>query len=106
MQGRSFVPVLTGEKNSHRQEIITGYHAAEDRCMRDLTWSFIQRPEGQPDELYNLNQDPLEKHNLIDDHTDEAKRLANSFGHYFRQRGTRVIKGIQGKYELSSSGLS
>lgn len=110
MHGRSFLPVLRGDTDTHREVIITGYHEAPDRCVRDQTWSYVQRPAGEPDELYNLAEDPRERHNLIDEYPEEARRLASAFGNYFRfqaQRGVSLtqIKGIQGKYELASGGI-
>ncbi len=111
MQGRSFVPVLRGDVDAHREVIITGYHEVADRCVRDQTWSLIQRPPGEPDELYNLIQDPGERVNLIDRYPDEAHRLARSFGGYFRLRSQPGIsqtqaQGVQGKYELASGSLA
>jgi len=107
MHGRSFLPVLRGDADQHRDVIITGYYEAPDRCIRDQTWSYIQRPQGQPDELYNLVDDPYERTNLIDEYPDEARRLAMMFGSYFRRGGRMVqVKGIQGKYELASSSIA
>jgi len=106
MQGRSFLPVLRGDTDSHRELIITGYHEAPDRCVRDKEWSYIQRPEGEADELYNLINDPQERSNLIDQYPEEALRLARAFGGYFRRGAAQVeVKGIQGKYELASSSI-
>jgi arylsulfatase A-like enzyme len=106
MQGRSFRPVLSGDTDTHRQTIITGYHEAVDRCVRDETWSYIQRPEGEPDELYNLAEDPKEHTNLIDRYPEEARRLAQTFGSYFyRSNAQTAVKGIQGKYELASGSI-
>lgn len=110
MHGRSFLPVLRDHTDKHREEIITGYHEAVDRCVRDQTWSLILRPEEEPDELYDLIEDPRERVNLIDQHSEEARRLARAFGSYFRPQAQRVpgrleVKGIQGKYELASSSI-
>jgi arylsulfatase A-like enzyme len=106
MQGRSFLPVLRGDCDTHREAIITGYHEAPDRCVRDSVWSYMQRPEGEPDELYNLVEDPCEHANLIDRFPNEARRLASAFGSYFRRGSTQVeVKGIQGKYELAGGGI-
>ena len=103
MHGDSFLDVLKRDSDSHRDAIITGYHEGADRCIRDATWSYIQRPEGEPDELYNLIEDPCERNNLIDQHPNDAIRLASQFGNYFRRHGrATVVKGIQGKYELAS----
>jgi len=110
MHGRSFLPVLKGNTDEHRQTIITGYHEAIDRCVRDRTWSLILRPEGEPDELYDLVEDSRERVNLIDQHPEEACRLARAFGSYFRMQAQRVpsrleVKGVQGKYELASGSI-
>jgi arylsulfatase A-like enzyme len=107
MHGRSFLPVLRGASDTHRDVMITGYHEAHDRCIRDQIWSYVQRPEGEPDELFNLAADPRERNNLIDRYPDEAGRLARAFGSYFRMGGAQtVIKGIQGKYEMASGGIA
>ena len=107
MHGRSFLPVLRGDADIHREVIITGYHEAFDRCVRDQVWSYIRRPEGQPDELYNLVEDPRERVNRIDEHPEEARRLARVFGSYFHRGVTQAeVKGLQGKYELASGGIS
>ncbi len=105
--GRSFLPVIKGDTEEHRKVIITGYHEAVDRCIRDHEWTYIQRPEKEPDELYQLKQDPSEQNNLIDEYPEEAQRLARSYGSLFRGKGLTQshVKGIQGKYELGSSGL-
>jgi arylsulfatase A-like enzyme len=106
MHGQSFAPVLRDQTDEHRQVVISGYHEAADRCVRDRTWSYVQRPAGAPDELYHLEEDPQERRNLIDQHPQEALRLARAFGSHFR-RGPALpaVKGIQGKYELASSGI-
>ncbi|MCX7795919.1 MAG: sulfatase-like hydrolase/transferase [bacterium] len=106
MHGRSFLPVVKGDKDSHRDAVIIGYYEGIDRCIRDLHWSYIQRPEGEPDELYNLDNDPKEENNLIDKYPEEALRLSSMFGSYFRNRNSsRIVKGVQGKYEMSSGSV-
>jgi arylsulfatase A-like enzyme len=106
MHGRSFLPVLRGDADTHRAVVVTGYHEAPDRCMRDRTWSYVRRPAGEPDELYNLIEDPREQTNLIDAHPEEAGRLAGAYGAYFQRGAAQVeIKGIQGRYELASGGI-
>ena len=72
------------------------------RCIRDRRWSLIERPAGQPDELYDLEADPRERRNLIDQHPEEAMRLAGQFGRIYRKEERRRIRGLQGEYELAS----
>lgn len=102
MHGRSFQPVLENETDEHRKAVIAGYHEGEDRCIRDQEWSYIQRPRGEPDELYNLTKDAKERTNLVDDYPDEARRLSLLFGIYHRRMQGRIIKGVQGRYEVAS----
>ena len=105
MHGKSFLAVLENEASEHREAMIAGYHDGIDRCIRDQERSYIQRPEGEPDELYNLVKDPKENVNLIDDHPEEAQRLSSLFGQYYRRAGVRVVKGVQGRYEVASGVL-
>ena len=103
LPGKSLMPMIRGEGQSVRDVIISGYYGAPDRCIRDKVWSYIRRPEDEPDELYNLVEDPAESHNLIDDYPKEAQRLAASFGVLYALQGAPV-KGLQGKYELEHTG--
>ncbi|MEM2970077.1 MAG: sulfatase [Candidatus Bathyarchaeia archaeon] len=105
MHGKSFLPVLNAETDTHRKAVIIGYFEGLDRCIRDKKWSYIQRPESEPDELYNLEADPKEKVNLIDKNPEEAQRLSTLFGQQYRRVSSKAIKGIQGLYELASSAL-
>ncbi|MBC7235907.1 MAG: sulfatase-like hydrolase/transferase [Chloroflexi bacterium] len=104
LPGESLMPVIRGEVEAIRQAVISGYYGAPDRCIRDRVWSYIRRPEGEPDELYNLLQDPKEQVNLIDEFPDEARRLAMQFGSLYALKGA-PIKGIQGKYELADTAV-
>lgn len=102
MAGRSFRPLLEGGAAEHRATAISGYYEGQDRCVRDRVWSYVERPEGQPDELYNLREDPRETRNLIDEHADVAVRLAGQYGSAWRRRLAHTVKGIQGQYEVAS----
>ncbi len=103
LPGKSLMPLIRGEVSEVRQAVISGYHQAPDRCIRDRVWSYIRRPEGEPDELYNLQDDPLERTNLIDRYPEEAQRLAGMFGSLYALKGV-AVKGVQGRYELAHTG--
>ncbi len=100
LPGKSLMPLVRGEATEHREAIIVGYHEAPDRCIRDRRWSYIRRPEGEPDELYDLQEDPGEARNLIDAHPEQAQRLAGMFGSLYALKGAPV-KGVQGRYEVA-----
>lgn len=103
MHGGSFAGVLQRRGDEHREAIITGYHEGAYRCIRTRTWSYVERPTGEDDELYDLRHDPQERRNLINEQPGEAQQLATRFGRLYRRRARRRA-GIQGKYELASSG--
>lgn len=105
MHGRSLRAVLKGDADGHRDVVISGYHEAVERCVRDATWSYVHRPEGEADELFNLGEDPRETRNLIDDHPDEARRLASAFGASFYRAPVRKLTGLQGRYEMGSASV-
>ena len=105
MHGRSFRPVLEGDRDQHREAIIAGYHEAGDRCVRDSEWSYVHRPGDQPDELYHLTEDPRETRNLVDDYPQEAQRLAACFGPSFFRGPLAAVKGLQGRYEMRSAAV-
>ncbi len=58
------------------------------------------------DELYNLVEDPRECRYVIQEYLEVARRLAGAFGKIYRRRAVTAGSGIQGRYELASSGLA
>jgi arylsulfatase A-like enzyme len=98
--GRSFRAVVEGDAERHREAIIAGYHEGIDRVVRDARHSLILRPEGEPDELYDLVEDPREQRNLIDERHEVALDLARRFGRPFFRRRLPQIHGVQGRYEI------
>lgn len=105
MHGRSFSPVLYGDKNVHRDAAISGFHKGVHRCIRDERWSYVETPGNEPDQLYDLKNDPREKENVIDKYHNEALRLAKKFSNYFRDTPVHEVKGLQGKYEMASGSV-
>jgi arylsulfatase A-like enzyme len=103
--GKSLLPLIRGQVSEVRQAIISGYFGAPDRCIRDRVWSYIRRPAEEPDELYNLQEDPGEKTNLIDRYPEQAQRLAGMFGSLYALKGA-AVKGLQGRYEVAHTGAS
>ena len=103
MDGESIWPLVTGERDKLRDYALIGFHESPYRCVRDLRWSFVLHPKGEKDELYDLENDPKEKNNLVDEHPDVARRMLAQIGRY---GGTSHQKGggvnlIQLKYETA-----
>jgi arylsulfatase A-like enzyme len=59
-----------------REDVIGGWGDEDDRnlVVREREWKLIRRPDGR-DELYDLAEDPDERHNVVDDHPDQRRRL-------------------------------
>ncbi|MDX1600764.1 MAG: sulfatase [Anaerolineales bacterium] len=100
-QGHSLLPLVRGERDSIRESIITGFHEGIDRCIRDRRWSYIRRPPGQKDELYDLKEDPRETNNLISDRPEVAERLASQHGLIYETG--RAAHGVMGEYETEGT---
>jgi arylsulfatase A-like enzyme len=105
MHGKSYLPVIKGDTDKHRESTLTGFFSSPHCVIRDEKWSYIHR-DGTvaTDELYDLVNDPREKNNVIIKHKKEADRLKAQHGRYFvLNPGKHVDVGLQEKYELGSS---
>lgn len=66
--------VFDGEWN--RTEIMGGWEIPEPTYVyRDLRWKYIQRPGNESDELYDLEADPDESENVIDQHPERVEQF-------------------------------
>ena len=99
MTGKSAWKLVTGEVESLRDVVITGYHQSPFRCIRDTEWSLIVNPEGKH-ELYHLLDDPKEQNNLFETRKDVAKSLMDRLGFFsFTKLPPDHIGNIQELYE-------
>jgi len=105
MAGASLRPVLEGTGKSPYRATISGFFPAMDRCIRNEQFSYVVRPAGQRDELYDLKSDPRERTNLIGEATEVAEGLLNEFGSVYFGRQTRP-RGVQGGFEVADTALA
>jgi len=92
MQGRSLKPLLKGSvPKDWRTEFFYEHHSVASRippseAVRTQRWKYIRWIEPNPlvEELYDLETDPLEEHNLISDakHADILKELREKWANY------------------------
>ncbi len=75
-EGRSLVPVITGKTTTHRDTIFTAYRSVQ-RAVRDDRWKLIAYPQINKVQLFDLQTDPIEMHDLSADatHAGELKRM-------------------------------
>jgi arylsulfatase A-like enzyme len=94
--GESLLPLFAGGGND-RPDMIGAYHGNQFglfsmRMIRDRSWKYIWCPAG-PDELYDLDADPAEVHNLATApaHAAELARLRNRLVAWMDKIGDRLL---------------
>lgn len=102
MHGKSFWPLVTGEAEKLRDYVITGYHESAHRCIRDLEWSYIHRPAGEPCELYHLTADPGEQRNVANEFPEKVEEMERRLPRGFQLTEPKIA-AIQLRYELSDT---
>lgn len=72
VEGKSLAPVWRGEKSGVRDSVFTAYMRYM-RAVRTDRWKLIRYPHINKSQLFDLQKDPDERHNLADDGRYAAK---------------------------------
>jgi arylsulfatase A-like enzyme len=72
-EGENLWELVEGKKPAFRDHVTSMFK--NWAWVRDDTHAFISRPGGEEAQLYDLNKDPLHKHNIAAQETDIAKRM-------------------------------
>jgi len=75
LPGRSFLPLLRGEKMEERESVVVFDEYGPVRMVRTREWKYVHRHAHGPHELYDLVNDPDERNNLADE-PGQADRIA------------------------------
>jgi len=75
LHGQSLLPLMAGELEKIRDYAYIG-HYARQWTIRNHKWSYhLAIDRGKPPELYNMEKDPMEQKNLVQDESDVANDL-------------------------------
>jgi len=89
--GRSYKPFLQGKSLAWRTRLFFEY--AYVRALRTSNLKFIERADGWPSEFYDLEADPGEARNVIDDpvYAKQVRELRRELDGYFQKIGAPPI---------------
>ena len=91
MQGQSALPLIRGKKQALRQFAVSAHTYITDdevRCpttLRTKRHLYIYGGDEWESELYDLQKDPTESHNLFHEQEDLAKRLHHQYVEFLQQ---------------------
>lgn len=97
LPGTSFAPVLTGEEEGPREDVVVFDEYGPTRMIRTREWKYVRRYPFGPNELYDLVTDPDEASNLVDD-ADYAGRVAQLRGRmerWFESYADPEVDGVR-----------
>jgi choline-sulfatase len=110
LPGRSFTPLLHGEKMESPESVVVFDEYGPTRSIRTQEWKYIHRYPYGPHEFYDLHNDPGEHRNLIDSplhqqHIQQLKaELDEWFVHYADPRFDGSREPVTGKGQLTWAG--
>ena len=89
--GRSYAPFLRGERPEWRNRLYFEYEYV--RGIRTENLKYVERTAQWPSELWDLEADPGEKHNAIDDpkHQKELMTLRRDMHDFFGRHGAPAL---------------
>ncbi len=105
MAGVSLRPVLEGTGSTPYRATVSGYFGGVERCIRNQRYSYVMTPEGETDLLFDLQEDPRERMNLIDSRPEVVRELLASIGAVYFGRKAKP-RGIQGAMEEAGTSLA
>ena len=90
--GRSYAPFLHGESPAWRNRLYFEYEYV--RGIRTENLKYIERTQKWPSELFDMEADPGEKQNAIDDprYQRELATLRHDLHDFFHQQGAPLLE--------------
>jgi arylsulfatase len=82
LEGISFLPVLQTDRYDRRHELIGFEHFREKALVSNDKWKIVQRSGKNVWELYNLNTDRTELHDLSDLYPEKLKEMTGKYAEW------------------------
>ncbi|MFW6437827.1 MAG: sulfatase, partial [Armatimonadota bacterium] len=97
LPGRSFAPLLTGDDDGPREDVVVFDEYGPTRMIRSRDWKYVRRYPFGPNELYDLANDPEETTNLVDgpDHTDRCAEMRGRMERWFEGYTDPEVDGVR-----------
>ncbi len=111
LPGRSFAPLLRGQKLPPRERVVVFDEYGPVRMIRTRAWKYVHRYPYGPNELYDLANDPDEEHNLAGDagHRSRMEALRGEMQAWFHQYADPRVDGtrepVTGKGQIDLAGV-
>jgi len=85
LPGKDFSKSLVGPEIDASKAVVVFDEFGGTRMVRTKEWKYVQRLEGEPNELWDMVNDPDERNNLIDDsiHTSQIASLKTVMENWF-----------------------
>jgi arylsulfatase A-like enzyme len=94
-EGVSLLPCARGESLRPRDAAFSGsslpWPDARPVSLTDGRWAFLDTGDPQEWELYDMDADPEQQHNLAGEHPDRVARMHRAVIDYLRARGTPEV---------------
>ncbi len=89
----SFATIARGKQQTHHEEIF-GYYTDSQRMIRRGRWKYILYPRAEREQLFDLTNDPHERHNLADDpaHAERREQLAEALQTWRQREGDPMLR--------------
>ena len=95
VQGTSLLPVLTGEANSVRDYVYATCSAPRPSYLvRDTRWALILWEGGTLRALYDLQKDPTQRENVIQQEPEQAARMVDAFRQFAETQRRRPLEFV------------
>lgn len=111
LPGKSFAEALRGKKETADQNVVVFDEYGPVRMIRSSRYKYIHIYPYGPNEFYDLQQDPGEEHNLIDDPAYEPlilemrREMESWFNRYVNPEIDGSREGVTGYGQLCMAGV-